>query len=157
MRATIQKATASTVVNIAPLIREEDVAEVYAVSGKDVLTVLIEACQITEQVYVAVRGEALIAIFGVTPHPTESHAGIPWMLATPEMEKHHKDLLRIAPEYIERMHSQYPILSNMVDARNTKAINWLAWCGFSFPKRFDHYGYERRPFLQFIRYSKCVE
>lgn len=153
MKATIRTASALDVMNIIPLIRQSDINEIYASDGVDVKEAILDGCTSSINTYVAVRGETLIAIFGVSPYPSDPLVGIPWMLATDEMEKHSKDLLRISPEYIEKMHDHFPILTNMVDVRNEKSIRWLTWCGFTFPKRIEKYGYEQRPFLQFIRYA----
>ena len=50
---------------------------------------------------------------------------------------------------IETLHQNFPVLHNVVDARNKLHIRWLKWCGFEFTHLHPAWGREKRPFLSF--------
>lgn len=71
----------------------------------------------------------VVCIFGLnTPSPWSTHAS-PWMLTTPLMQENGvffaKSSLKLWKHYL----TVYETLGNHVDARYTKAIRWLEWCG----------------------------
>jgi len=57
--------------------------------------------------------------------------------------------LRRNRNWIDANMKIYDKLENYVDARNTKAINWLKWLGFQFADETVPYGMLKMPFYKF--------
>jgi len=91
-----------------------------------------------------------VCMGGVGPSG-DPQAGCVWMLATTDLEKHQISFLRRSKPWLETWHQQYPVLFNCVDERNQLHIKWLQWLGFTFIRRHPEWGFERRPFLEFVR------
>ncbi|MFG1419929.1 hypothetical protein V5F38_19115 [Xanthobacter sp. V0B-10] len=72
-----------------------------------------------------------------------------WMLGTPVLEKHQTEFLRAGRKWVREMADRHGHISNHVDARNTKAIQWLRWLGFKFNGSIHCWGVARLPFLYF--------
>lgn len=146
----VRAATLLDVIKISVHIRQSDVDEVFAATGRDIMDELVDSYKTSTVCWIAHESDELIAVLGVSPtdHP---QYGIPWMLATDKLYENKKSLVRLSREIVSIMHTLYPILTNFVDERNTDSINYLKWLGFEFPQRLDQYGYEGRPFWQFIR------
>lgn len=147
--ATIQDAVA-----IIPKLREADRNEIRAVFGVTPEAVLLNPRNAWTMV--AADGE-LVGMFGVEPYQPDPSVGQVWMVATTALKSHQIEFLRTARVWIEKLHETYPVLGNFVDARNTLHIKWLRWMGFVFINRFEEWGFEQRPFLQFVRLrNPCV-
>ena len=95
--------------------------------------------------------EIPIGMFGVCDHSEYDYVGVPWMIATPELESIQYRFIRRCREWVNKLHYGYWILTNVVDERNTTHIKWLKWCGFRFIKRHERYGPYGLPFLEFVR------
>ncbi len=67
-----------------------------------------------------------VAMFGVAPDINGSSA---WFLSTDELDKMWLSFLRMSKTCIKMMLNEAPILYNWVDARNTRSVRWLKWCG----------------------------
>jgi hypothetical protein len=89
-----------------------------------------------------------IAIFGVSPISLLGGEGSPWLLLTNEAMKYRKALWRDVKAFHEIMHSDYPILSNVVHDENAVAINWLRRLGYSIGEPFDMRGHKMRVFTK---------
>ncbi|WP_164754467.1 phage protein Gp13 family protein [Mesorhizobium sp. M7A.F.Ca.CA.004.02.1.1] len=91
-------------------------------------------------------------LFGVDPvKGPGGHLGIVWMVTTDDIFKHRRDLLKLAPKWLDRLHKVRPLLGNHIDARNTTHIRWLRRMGFSFLRTHAEFGVEKRPFHEFAR------
>ncbi len=83
--------------------------------------------------------------------------GVIWMTSTDAITKHRIKFLRETCEpMLQRLHQDYPILTNLVDARNTLHQRWLRWLGFKFLRRIEKWGAHSIPFLEFARYQPCA-
>lgn len=58
--------------------------------------------------------------------------GLIWMCATTALSDHRHAFLRHAKALISAAHIHFPRIGNMVDARNTLHVRWLALLGFQF-------------------------
>ena len=56
-----------------------------------------------------------------------------------------------AKEHIDTFMDEYDVLFNYVDKRNTQAIKWIKSLGFTFTKLVDNFGYEQKPFYEFVK------
>ena len=94
------------------------------------------------------KGEEPIGCFGVAPTSLLSNKGVPWLLATPELEKISYNFLRQSKEHVHRMLHMFDRLENWVDVDNEIATKWLRWCGFNMedPKV---YGFGKKMFRRF--------
>lgn len=72
-----------------------------------------------------------LCVFGLAQSPTHESVGLPWMLGTIHIKKHQRSFLAHSRRVVAGMQDEYPNLTNMVDARNVVAMNWLRYLGFS--------------------------
>ncbi|OQW34870.1 MAG: hypothetical protein A4E20_01450 [Nitrospira sp. SG-bin2] len=90
-------------------------------------------------------------MFGVVP--TDDLAGAVWLLGSEALVRDplRRQFIREGRSWLDRLHAFRPLLHNVVDERNTLHVHWLKKLGFVFIKRHPAYGYEQRPFLEFVR------
>jgi hypothetical protein len=154
--AYVRLASEDDAAYLAPRLRKEDLDEIRANSGRDPLEALLYGVQVSTPAYTIIHDNNPVAIFGAGPLPFPN-LGFIWMLGSPELMKCQIPFLRQSKRWIEQMHTDVaPMLCNVVDARNEVHIKWLKWCGFTFIKRHEEFGVERRPFLEFARSFQCV-
>lgn len=149
---TIREATIEDVNSIAPLIRAEDVSEVFALTGKSMEEVLPKSFESSLSSYVAEDEEGLVCIFGLSEMDDDPNVGIPWLLGTDKLFSNKKALIKTSRMFRDEFLSKYRVLTNVIDERNERSIRWLHHLGFEFPVVLDNFGYEKRTFLQFVRY-----
>jgi hypothetical protein len=150
---TIRRARVTDALLLGPLVREADVAEVLAASGRSPEHALLEGIHASTHAWTFEVGGVPCAVFGVAPFLPDM--GAPWLLASTEFRAHARRLLAEAPRFLDRMHRQYPLLCNFVDARNLPAIRFLRHVGFTLaPAR--PYGYAGLPFHRFTRVAPYV-
>ncbi len=151
MRGTVRASTIEDAIYLAPRLREADRAECLAASGKPPEEILPGAIRpdIISFTQVAPSGRPM-GIFGVTPMRLIPHVGVVWMLATPELEQHSRQVLRECRGWVDRLHEHFPVLVNLVDARNAVHIRWIEWCGFTLLATRAH-GPQGLPFIEFAK------
>ena len=140
---------------LGPRLRHEDQEEIKAGSGKTGTFALIQGLSLSVECRTMVGVDDVpFGMFGIAPtaDPLTFH---PWMLATDGLanKSNATALLRQCREWVEASNQKYPILTNLVDARNELHIKWLKWCGFIFIRRVEHYGVSQLPFYEFVRVS----
>lgn len=137
--------------HVAPMlehIRQADIDELWSanrVTPEDALTIGIKVS--TEAWSGLVDGKP-VCIFGVAPASMLGGIGVPWMVGTSEVDKHAKAFLRRNKPYVKQMLTLYNYLVNHVDSRNTRAVSWLRWLGFTICDAAP-YGFEGVPFHRF--------
>nr|WP_145994468.1 hypothetical protein [Mesorhizobium loti] len=137
-------------VSLAPRLREADRAECWAALGMKPEVVLPMLIQQGNYAWAAEDADGTVeGLFGVDPQ--DKAFGIVWMVTSPAIFKHRKELVKLAPKWLTRLHKVRPLIGNYIDARNTIHVRWLKRLGFSFLKTDHDYGFERRPFHQFAR------
>lgn len=89
-------------------------------------------------------------IFGITRATRLSDVGVPWLLATDEMEKHRREIIRQSRDYYQRFVDCFPKMENHVLAENARVVRWLRWLGFDMqePAPYGCFG------ASFIRFGK---
>jgi len=140
---------------LGPRMRQEDVDEVKACSGLFPAEALLLGVEKSVECYTLWAGDQPLAMYGIVEDQNPS-IGCIWLLGSDLIYEHRVAFLRISRPWIERFQSQYPILYNYIDARNTVHIRWLQWLGFSFISEHPEYGVEKRLFYQFIRINTNV-
>jgi hypothetical protein len=137
---------------LAPRLRAADVQEIKAAIGDPPEAVLERSIEWSEPCFAAVKdAETVIALFGAVPELNDHEIGIVWLLGSDELANHPFYFLRNSRKWVDELQGLYPVLWNCVDARNETHIKWLKWCDFTFLKRIEEYGVERRPFYEFTR------
>lgn len=140
-------------VAVSNAMRAEDAAEVMAQSGSTPREALL-FCMLNSapcQAMVSRNGHT-IGMWGVIPE--EDGVGRIWMLGTDGMVDDRLDrltFLRQSKEVLDQLQLSYPLLFNVMDARNVVHKKWLQWLGFTFIAEHSDYGPERRLFLEFVR------
>lgn len=151
---TYRQATLDDAVSLSKRLRREDAIEVSLTTG-DAPEATLKASvgsPAAEESWAAVGTDGkVIALWGV--HRYQLVAGIPWMLASPEVTRYSKRLVKDGRQWVNRINLSFPILTNMVHADNTSAINWLKSLGFTIGALYPEFGVGKAPFYQFHKYS----
>ncbi len=155
MKYYARKASIHDALYLAPRLRPADADEVRASHGVAPREALLLCLQSASHAYSLMIDNKVVGMFGVSP--VEEGVGSPWMLCSDEAHRASAQFLRINQKWVDVLQSKYPLLMNYVDARNTKAIRWLRWCGFRLIA-LRPYGVEGRPFYEFCRINpQCVD
>lgn len=151
----VRRSTLDDARYIAPRLREADKRECDALLALPPELVLPEAvCAPTRRVWTfATDAGEPVGLFGLDATPIPQ-VGTIWMVSTPVINKHPQEFLRGSIRVVTAMNNEYPILTNMMDERNTLHKKWLRWLGFSFLRRIDRWGARSVPFLEFARLKR---
>jgi hypothetical protein len=85
--------------------------------------------------------------FGCRPMPGHE-IGIPWMLSTEVLSEAERSAVGwLARRVIKRMRSEYPVLTNLVHARNAEMVRFVEALGFTVFKELTGPGYQFRQFI----------
>lgn len=150
MKPTIRPVRPSDINILAKTLRCNDVDELEAATGHRPLRALQESVELSTETWVAEADGTPFMIFGYAYYIEDINIGIPWMLATDEIENHKTWVARKSIEYRDKFQDMFFILTNYVDERNEKTIEWLSWLGFDFNPS-EPYGPNNKPFKQFMR------
>ncbi len=149
----VRSSIPSDVATVANGMRPEDVAEVKAQSGSDPKGGLLFCFFMSKPCMTLIgRHGKPIAMWGVVPN--ELGSGRIWLLGHQSMFEDPCDkgyFLRESKIQLAKLHKQYSVLFNEVDARNKVHIRWLQWMGFTFIRKHPQWGPEARPFYEFVR------
>lgn len=130
--AYTRKAKWQDAFSLAPNLREADLKEIEAASGRTPIDVLYEGCRIGKpcKSIVSGDGERILGMYGVVP-VSESVATI-WCLATEELVSDLKfTFIKHCRKEIAEIVKGYDLVFNMVYSKNTKHIKWLKVMGFT--------------------------
>lgn len=98
-----------------------------------------------------------VCVFGVTHTNDISGVAIPWLITTNRLEKHARLFLAHCRGVVMGMRSGCRLLVNYVDARNTRAIKWLRWLGFTLDAEPIAFGVQGFPFYRFTMEGLAVD
>jgi hypothetical protein len=116
---------------LAPLMRQQDVVEVFAEVGLTPFEALANSIERSDKAFSLLIGDEVGAIWGVLGHEQLQGVGIPWLLTGRAIAKHPRVLLRHSRWGLEQMLELYPLLMTWIDARYRGALRWAEWLGFS--------------------------
>lgn len=148
MAAEVLPVTAADVPAILPFVRQADIDEITEALGIPMEEALIDA--VTDSLNtkkIVVDGE-VVAVFGDATYSILGSVGIPWLISTTHVERHARAFLKVCKPEVQGMLTRHTHLLNYVDARNTAAIRWLKWLGFTFAPAIP-YGPKGFPFHPF--------
>lgn len=137
--------------HVAPRLRPADLEEIAA-AGSDPVSALssgLDSGGVCLTGLSPETGEPAL-MFGVAQSPV-GIVGHIWLLGTPVIEKHPTVFLRESRKWLEAFHSEWPVLTNAVYAKNTLHTRWLEWLGFTLVRPVPH---DPR-FIEFVRFQ-CV-
>lgn len=131
-------------------IDEADRQELRSATGQPTLDTLMLSREVSHECYVALIDGYAVAIFGCAmgdwDAATYAH---PWAIFTNRCRSHPREIMRVAREFVNRWSRWYPYLTNLVDARNTRAIRWLESLGFEMRESTTEYATDESPFIRF--------
>lgn len=137
---------------IADDARPEDVAELWAQARSTPLQSMLRGIERSAFSLTCLFDGEPVAMFGVVPVSLLTGRGVPWMVASRKIDQHQRLFLRHCRPAVEQMGQMFRHLCNHVDARNTKAVRWLAWLGFTVQPAQPH-GPDGLPFHYFEKIS----
>jgi hypothetical protein len=114
---------------IAPRIRQADRDEILASCGLPPAMGIAMSIAASEIGWAAELLGETVAVFGACRAGDGS--GVPWLIATDEIERHPVHFYRMSRVFIGEIKSRFGYLENWVDARNRLSLRWLAWAGFA--------------------------
>ncbi len=125
--------TQAHVVDLAWRMRPADIAEVRASAGFSPLEAVEKSVACSSHCGALVVDGELLAIFGAGPTNGT------------DVEKHHRAFLQATRGIIAELLKDFAHLRNAIDARNTRALRWARWAGFTIEAAVP-YGVEGVPF-----------
>ena len=148
MVAEVLPVTVVDVASILPIVRQADIDEITEALGIPMEEALLDAITGSLNAKKIVVDGLVVAVFGDAVHSILGSVGVPWLISTIHVEKHAKAFLKVCKPEVQGMLTRHRHLMNYVDARNTVAMRWLKWLGFSFGPAAP-YGVRRFPFHPF--------
>ena len=144
----IEPATLEHAEELADKMREPDRNEIWAATHEEPLRATVLSVLASRDPMTGFAGDRLVCMFGVGSPMICSTMGVPWLLATDELESCARPFLRRSRGAVREMMNGYQLLRNYVDARNVAAIRWLDWIGFEVLPSIP-FGVENLPFHPF--------
>lgn len=141
---------------LADNMREADMAEVMAAAGLGPTEALFQGMMAGDTSVICLPDDTPVGVFGVHPSPVKG-LGIIWMLATNDFKLLHRQFLRECRKGLIDYCRPYRAVFNYTDARNSVHHRWIDWAGFTFIKRHEEFGFEKRPFLEFVRITEVPD
>lgn len=128
----VQPASREEAIWLSSRLRPEDRLEVETATGKNVVEVIHNAYENSSECYTLRFNDELapVALFGVAEGCPLM--GVPWLLATPEVVRGSKAIMREARMWLDTWSQKYGTLHNIVDPRNPLHVRWLTSAGCRF-------------------------
>lgn len=127
----LRRATLEDAESIACYAREADVRELWACAKTTPLAAMVKGMRVSPDAWTWLVDGVPVCMFGVAPYSILGGGGCPWLIGTHEIDSHAWLFLRNSKDGILGLLAQWDHLHNWVDARNTKAIKWLKFLGFT--------------------------
>lgn len=115
-------------------IGELEVRELIALGGSP-KEMLEDSLNVSKHTWVGFEEGKVVAVGGLSLHPTEEGIGIPWLLSTDTFTRQHLFTINsLATSLIEHSFNTLGLylLTNQVSLDNTPSIKWLRYLGFEF-------------------------
>lgn len=130
IRYEIVEATLEHATELGVWMCKPDMEEVWAAGHLTPREATRSSLLVSRDAWTGLADGQVVCMFGVGSPMICSTVGVPWLLATDQLQKHARPFLRRNRKMVRRMMGSYSILRNFVDARNTTSIRWLKWLGF---------------------------
>lgn len=138
----------------ALVLRAADRAEVEALTGREPREALVASVERSASAWAGYADGELVCLFGVVPMTLVGVTGVPWLLGADAVTRYGRPFLRRNRLYVREMLRAFPVLRNVVYARNTVSIRWLAWLGFTLGTP-QPMGVRGLPFIPFSMSARC--
>lgn len=127
---------------------KSDIAELRAATGESPNVALVLSVAVSDWTEAIEDDEGnLVAVFGMS---SACGLGFPWFLCSESFDSVRWAVARQSKQYVKRMLKEKGRLMNFVDSRNTKAVKWLQWLGFSILEDKDFFLHDKSvPFKLF--------
>lgn len=146
---TVRPSRPEDIPDLAPRLRKEDVAEVFAVNGCSPAQALMDGLRTSDECWTIEHEGVTVGMFGVAP--LEANLGAIWLLASDALPSIRWAFLKQTRPWIAHFLTKYETLTNMVDSRNSQHIKWIRWAGFTFTNRHEGIGPDKVTFLEFFK------
>ncbi len=151
MKPYIKVASIQDAINLSNDLRKEDIEEIKAyanIKPKEALILGVQQSKIPLAIFNQ-KGQ-IVSMLGV--RNINNHLGQVWLLASPKIEENFSiTFLRHCKSVADVLVKDHKVLFNYVDVRNELHIKWLKWLNFTFINRHEEFGFEKRPFYEFVR------
>lgn len=117
---------------LAPHIREADLAECLAGGYSSALHALLVSLAVSDEAYALLFNGEVAALFGVARGNLLNGTGAVWLLTGRLADKYRIAFVRNMRVAFAFLTAKWPVLGSMVDSRHTKAIRFLGYLGFEF-------------------------
>jgi hypothetical protein len=124
--------------HVADTMRQADVDEVWASNNVTPRQALEQGVAASKSCTTMLIDGVACVIFGLVVTDFLSGRGCPWMLASRDIMRHKRMLLKESPPILAEMMRECDYLSNYVHGKNTSSIRWLRWLGFTFDDPSPH-------------------
>jgi hypothetical protein len=131
----LQKALHRDAINLASNLRDIDKLEVEC-TGSTPEASLLRCFDLPKSEVLSglSSNNEVILMCGVSECPINPDVGVIWMLASPSIRKHRKDIVRLSKDTIDMLCVGYKSVYNLIHKDNKTSIRWLEWCGFTVDK-----------------------
>lgn len=126
---TVRPMAQEDVAVIAAAARQADIEEMRDGAGVTVEQALQHGLELSGNCMVIMANDLPLAALGDSRH--DDAIGVPWLVSTVHIERHARGFLRACRPLLADMLTRHERLLNMIDSRNTAAIRWLEWLGFT--------------------------
>jgi hypothetical protein len=148
-KVIVRDAEAGDIGSLALTMRRADREEIWAQSRSAPEESLKYAFEHSELALTVIHDGKIAAMFGIVPISLISNRAIIWLLSSEEVPKMGLTFAKYSRPFIKMFLNLYPVLENWVDARYTKALSWLKFCGFTV-EAAEPIGIDRLPFNHVI-------
>lgn len=150
-RYDVIPATVEHAREIASLLRPEDVTDIESYRpGVDATGALLECFYASANVWAGTIDGEVACLYGAAQPKYFVPIAYPWFRGSVRMKGHERAFLRRSKEHVAAIAAYYGELRNLVDARNTKAVNWLEWLGFRVDEGLNYLPGNPTPFRFYV-------
>lgn len=127
----IVPSAADLVAHVAANLRQADTDEIWAFYGRDPELLVMESFEKSHLAWTGLLDGEPVVTFGCCTEDRLETTGVPWLAGTPALERVPFTFARMSHPFLRRIMGRHLRLTNHVDTRNTLAIRWLRWLGFT--------------------------
>lgn len=124
-------ATEDHIAHIAEYMRDEDLAEAYALGYGGALNAVRISLRSATKAWTWMSHGRPGCMFGVSKMSLVSEVSVIWFISTQAVVKEKVHFLRQTKSLVREIVEHQGHLVTVVDARYTKCLRWVAWLGFT--------------------------
>lgn len=122
---------ADMVAHVASNLRQADIEEAWAFYGRCPKALVLESFEKSHLCWTGLLDGEPVITFGCCTFDLFESNGVPWLVGTSKLEQVPFTFARMSRPFLRLMKARHVRLTNYVDTRNTLAIRWLRWLGFT--------------------------